>query len=436
LRILKGLRVWLFGAVGLGLPFYAFPIARLFGKPVDVATVFAASFVGISLLYRGSSHLEQRTLFLLGTGVLAPLLVLIPPGPDPFSVKAFATTYGHWLVVFLFFCFATSIRLTPRDQRRTAILIATLGTAVAFFALYQVVGILRHWPGTEPMLVPFQREALRFSWIGNYFRPMSIFLEPAWLGGYLTWVAVLAAHVTAGATTKGGRFLGSSAVGVMVLAIIATVSWGAYVNLAVVLIVSLVAFARHRNSIVRRPVALLATLLVIFVVVFFSPPAREVGRAVAARVNFLIGEAFESARLKPEAIDSTSVRALNLTHTLRLFHDHPWRGIGLGQFRLYEKEDRRLSRFPFSLDPWCGWLAIGAALGIAGPLILAFAIAFVAWRWLRADEPGTLRFAVPALLALAVVQQLHTASYIDLWWWYPLSLSAAGSSLRAHTGER
>lgn len=285
------------------------------------------------------------------------------------------------------------------------------------------------------MLVPFQREPLRFSWIGNYVRPMSIFLEPAWLGGYLAWVAVLAAHVTAGATTKRGRFLGSSAVAVMVLAIIATVSWGAYVNFAVVLIVSLVTFARRRNSIDRRPVALLATALVILVVASFSPPAREVGRAVAARAEFLIGEAFESARLEPEAVDSTSVRALNIIHTVKLFHEHPWRGIGLGQFRLYENEDPRLSRYPFSRDPWCGWLAIGATLGLVGPLILAFAIAVVAWIWRRGDEPGTLRFAVPALLALAVVQQLHTASFIDLWWWYPLSLSAAASSSSAHTGE-
>jgi hypothetical protein len=247
--------------------------------------------------------------------------------------------------------------------------------------------------------------------------------------------AVLTADTTAGSRKTRERFLGASAVGVMVLATLATVSWGAYVNFAVVLIVSLATLARHRNSIGRRPVALLAAALVILVVASLSTPAREVGRAVVARVSWLIGESFESERLKPEAIDSTSVRVLNLIHTEKLFQEDPWRGIGLGQFRFYEKENPRLTLYPFSVDPWCGWLAIGATMGLLGPLLLVFAIAVVAWRWLRRDEPRTLRFTVPALLALAVVQQLHTASFIDLWWWYPLSLSAAVSSSGAHARE-
>jgi hypothetical protein len=431
---LTRVRVWLFAGVGLALPFYAFPVARPFGKPIDIATVFAALFVAVSLLSRGWSHLEPRIRLLFAGGVLTPLLVLIPPRPVPFHVNAFATAYVHWLVVFSFFCLAASFQLMPSSQRMTAILIAILGTAVAVYALYQAVGIPRGWPGTGQLLVNFQREPLRFSWIGRYARPMSIFLEPAWLGGYLAWVSVLTADTAAGARKTRERFLGAVAVGVMVLAALATVSWGAYVNFGVVFVVSLATLARRGSSINRRPVAFLAACLAILVVASLATPAREVVRAVVARASWLIGEPFESARLNPQAIDSTSLRVLNLIHTAKLFQEHPWRGVGLGQFRFYERDDPRLL-YPISLNPWCGWLAIGAMLGLFGPLLLVFTIAVVAWHWWKGDEQRALRFTVPALLALAVVQQVHTASFIDLWWWYPLSLSAAISSSGANVRE-
>jgi hypothetical protein len=31
-------------------------------------------------------------------------------------------------------------------------------------------------------------------------------------------------------------------------------------------------------------------------------------------------------------------------------------------------------------------------------------------------------------LGVAAVMQLHTGSYIDLWWWYPMSLAAAATN--------
>jgi hypothetical protein len=43
--------------------------------------------------------------------------------------------------------------------------------------------------------------------------------------------------------------------------------------------------------------------------------------------------------------------------------------------------------------------------------------------------------AVPVLIVVAAVQQLHTASFIDLWWWYPLSLAVVLSAPPANATD-
>jgi hypothetical protein len=87
-------------------------------------------------------------------------------------------------------------------------------------------------------------------------------------------------------------------------------------------------------------------------------------------------------------------------------------------------------------EPWCGWLAIAVEMGIAGPFILIAALWLPARRVRAAPAAAPAALAVPALLAIAVVQQLHTASFIDLWWWYPVSLAAvlAGAPAAAAGG--
>jgi hypothetical protein len=81
-------------------------------------------------------------------------------------------------------------------------------------------------------------------------------------------------------------------------------------------------------------------------------------------------------------------------------------------------------------DPWCGWLAIAAETGVSGPVVLAaFLLVVLLRRRARrkegAVEPDDLlwRVTVPALVLLAAVEQAHTGSYIDLWWWYPLAVA-------------
>jgi hypothetical protein len=74
-------------------------------------------------------------------------------------------------------------------------------------------------------------------------------------------------------------------------------------------------------------------------------------------------------------------------------------------------------------DPWSGWLAAGAEMGVLGPLVLAGILVLVMVRFVRNRPAGFAAVAVPALVALAAIQQVHTASYIDLWWWYPLSVA-------------
>jgi hypothetical protein len=134
------------------------------------------------------------------------------------------------------------------------------------------------------------------------------------------------------------------------------------------------------------------------------------------------------------------VRLRNAAHAWSLFVESPGKGIGFGQFGRYawdagpakppakpQVDAEGGASFADSLsrrDPWFGWLTIATEAGIAGPLVLAIAVGIAAFR-----ARGPFAGLVASLASLAVVQQIHTGSYIDLWWWYPLALAAVIGSL-------
>ncbi len=420
------LRRGLFLATGLAVPLYAFPPFRVLGRDVDLASALAALFVlsCASLWIRGRIPRAFVVFFLFAAAL--PLLVWIPPRPDTFSSGAFLASYAHWLLVTSFFASAASLSFTAASRRSLVLAHSGAALAVAAFALYQVVGVPKQWPGTGVFLIPLQREAFRFTRIGGtffgggYTRPTSIFLEPAWLGGYLAWVAAC----SFGSLLRGSReFSGAARVvlgGAALFcsaAILATVSWGAYGDFAVVLAATFALTSTREARASRAAGALL--LAGLLCAVALSPVGRPVRAAIAERWGNL--ESTPLTGSDPNRVkDSSWVRVRNLRHTTDLFAAHPVRGIGLGQFAIHAE---RGSLSDASLrDPWCGWVAIGAAVGAGGPLLLAAALLLAVSGVV--PRGATLAAVAIVLVLFAAFVQIHTGSYSDLWWWYPVSLAA------------
>ncbi|MEO8432626.1 MAG: O-antigen ligase family protein [Acidobacteriota bacterium] len=429
-RGFERVRALLFLATGLAVPLYAFPPVRLAGKPVDLATIFAAVFVAASLL----SLLPARGRMLApAVAVLAaavPLAVLLPPRPSSFATGRFLSSAAHWALLIAFFAAAAAWRPSAVWRRRIVLANLAAGAAVALFALYQLVGNPRGWPGTGPVIASWQREPFRFTPIGGFKRPTSLFLEPAWMGGYLAGTLALALLWPSESRRESALRWAAAILGVAAIA--ASVSWGAYVDAAVVLAAASLYRTSRRSSSRRAAGVAAAAVALAAALALTTPPARRVLAAVGERLALLRNTTANEAS---GAADTPRVRLRNASHAWRLFAEHPWRGVGFGQFGRYAWDvpkgpERAFEESLSRRDPWCGWLTIAAEAGFAGPLVLAAAVAIAARR-----ARGAAAGVVAALAALAVVQQIHTGSYIDLWWWYPLGLAAAlGASADARSG--
>jgi hypothetical protein len=419
---LDRLRFGLFLSTGLALPFYAFPPIQTLGRRIDLATILAVLFVAASL--PSVPALIRRVEWAwLGTALGVPLLALLPPLPPSFSTSDFLISYAHWVLIAVVFVYALHLEASAVQRRRLVLIDGVMALLVALFEFYQMLGASRGWPGTHVVVLSFQREPLRLGEIGGVVRPTSIFLEPAWLGGYLTWVLVLVVAVMLWrkASSLWEAMVTGAVAAILFSGILMTVSWGAYADVGVGLGALAVAAAfRHRPLEERTARWALGAAAVTLAIVLFSPPGREMAHAVSNRFERLLGTPLTSSMPVSRNVDSSEIRYQGLLHEVHVFQSHPWRGVGLGQYKHHA--DSLPGPHASLRMIWCGWLGIAATEGILGPLILAGAILLV----LRQRGSGGFweSAAVVALVAVAVVQQFHTGSFIDLWWWYPVSVAA------------
>ena len=430
-RLLESLRLALFVGTGLAVPLYAFPLARVLGRDVDSATILAALFVLVSLAAFSPGSESAAGAVWLAAAAVVPFLALAPASPG-FDFSRFAVSYGHWILLAAFFFSSLLMPLSGRDRRRIASVNFSAGVAVALFALYQSAGAPRGWPGTGPTLVAFQREPFRMGWIGrpgepgSYARPTSVFLEPAWMGGYLAWICAIGAALLFASAGRLRRILLGLGLAAVLLALAASVSWGAYADLAAAGAAALVSLLLSRRLSIRRLAVPATAAVLLLAILALSPLGRRIGTGVYERWAQLKRTPIERMQDPPPFSDSSWARVRNLTYTAELFRSNAARGIGLGQFAGREMaaapgEDSATS---FRRDPWCGWVAVAAQMGFLGPLLLLSALVLVVRRWWRDRADPLAAVAVPALVAVALVAQLHTGSFLDLWWWYPVSIAA------------
>lgn len=426
------LRRGLFVATGLAVPFYAFPIGRLAGKPLDAATVAAAAFVLASLPALAKPLPRLRVLFALAA-VFLPLVALLPPRPASFALAAFGRSYAHWLLVAAFFLAAMSLPWRPRDRSRLVAAQILMATLVASFAIYQTLGFSHGWPGAGRSLGPIQREIFRFMFLGSYLRPTSVFLEPSWLGGYLVWVLALAAAGLMSASSGRQRLVWGVPTLLLTTTIAATISLGAYADLGALVVAGSVVLVRSGRVRGRNLAAAAALTALLVTAAVFSPWGRPFRSALVERYHNILAAREALPAMNPELPESSFVRISNAGLLVDLFRSRPLAGYGLGQFAIVAKA-RHVDPV-VATDPWCGWLAIAAEMGIIGPLLLAGALALVLRRRERSSADAFTALAVPAIVAVAVVQQLHTASFIDLWWWYPVALAGVLAAPRVPAAE-
>ena len=430
----QNLALVLFLCTGLALPFFAFPVFRAAGRPIDLATIFAGLFLAGSVFAVRPRRAVFGIAALFAAAIGVALLVLVPPRPPHFDLPRFAVSLGHWAMVAGVFAAASLLTPTPRDRRAIAWGNGVMGVGVALYGLYQVVGHRAGWPGTGSLLVETQREPLRFLQLGgsSYLRPTSVFLEPAWLGGYLAFIlAVLFGLLSPGVVrSRPARIAVIAAVVVVLVCGLATVSWGAYADLGAVLVAGLWGLRERFRATPRAAIAAVAAIALVVSAVTLSPVGRSAAGAAAARWRMLLGTRVGEEFSARDVSDSSWMRFENLRHTAELIREYPSRGVGLGQFSLYaRKEGPTFMDVSATRDPWCGWLAISAEAGLLAPAALSLFLLVVVWRRSARRDPqetsgaALARVTAPALVLLALVQQLHTASYIDLWWWYPLSVA-------------
>lgn len=421
----------LFLAAGVALPFYAFPPFSVSGKALDLATLAAAAFVVSSAASALAARRRPsaRAVVLAFAFAVVPLLALIPPLAERFVARAFEISYLHWLLVAAFFLAATSLEFSEKSRSTFLAWIFAVPLAISFFGLYQMVGHPHGWAGTGARLFPFQRQpfaAETFGDFGEFLRPTSVFLEPAWLGGYLAWVLVLAAAELA--SDRPGRVSKALAPFVIViggLTVVATVSVGSYADVGAGGLLLLPAIVR-RGSFRRLRLWLAGAAVCAVLVGVVTPFGAIFTRAISLRVGSILSASKSSAGARPALPDSSWVRARNVAETARVFRERPLRGIGLGQF---------FGSFPLErrdpvvvAQPWCGWVTIAAQMGFLGPILLASALAFAMSRRAFPANAAARSPVAAALIAVAVVQQIHTASFIDLWWWYPVCVAAIFAS--------
>jgi hypothetical protein len=430
---LDRLRFLLFLATGLAVPLYAFPPFALFGRPVDLATVLAAAFVLASLPAAAGSHWTRWEILWSAAAALVPLLALVPPRPDRFGAAAFSISFAHWVLLVAFFLSAARLEMSDRQTRWFAGLCVGFGCVLALFGLYQVVGSPRHWPLAGEFLLPFQRSRLRLARVGDFVRPTSLFLEPSMLGGFLVFLFGVGLAERWGRRERerrAGAVASAAGLALILIAIAATISWGAFADLGALLLGLVFAARRSGTLRPRQAGVVLAGAVVVLVLFGISPPGRRAARAVLERAELLLKTPLSTSapvRSAPAGRgNSLWVRYYGARHTISLARRYPVGGIGLGQYRRYVAGTllgggARHVR----IDAWCGWLAAAAEMGWLGPGLIVGALALVGFSARRSGRTGRRIAVVSGLLLLAAVEQLHTASYVDLWWWYPLSVAAA-----------
>lgn len=311
------------------------------------------------------------------------------------SVMSFinAVNIERAITVFLFEVFVILVaiaipNLLQSKELLKKIIVALFVTTivVSVFGLYQFVGDMIGLPSTLTGLRDLYTKA-----VFGFPRVQSTALEPLYFGNFLLIPVSLALALFLGKGKKNlPNALVVSALLLGVLNIFLTVSRGAYLGFAVIVI--LVAFIYIKQFLQpQRFIPLIGLLGVVLLAVFamFTFQEDNISGLVGQATNFSGGAGIEE-------------RFGTFDKSLELFSENPVLGIGVGNF------GPRVARNPLE-QPEGGWLIsnnvyleILAERGVQGVLLILLLIVFIVVRSIKALGMGKDSFLKTSLVGLTV----------------------------------
>lgn len=389
-----------FGAITLVATIGAFLLGRLRGRP-NPAIWPVLGYLVAAIASIGGAVETDRALVVLGFTLF--------------------TASFLWMVV-------TLLR-TKEDLTRTMRILFAVSTIVGLFGIYQFLG--------DAVGIPKELTGLKAGYTLDtlgFPRVQAFSVEPLYLGNFLLLplsllFSILMLGVSVG-IRRGWLWL---LFGLLSLILILTVSRGAYLAGAVALAILVLTFPRA----IVRPSHILAGLLLGLVVVAGTGVFLAQGRDDALEQfveHITIGDLDEG--------ESTQGRLSAFDVAAQAWQDHPWLGIGLGNFGAYVKDypdPRELEGYDIVNNQYLESLAETGLLG-AGALAILLAIVLsrsvIAFK--STDDPtirAGLAGSTAALVGLLVQYNFFSTLFI-VYVWVLIGLVIACQNLALSPGIR
>lgn len=305
-----------------------------------------------------------------------------------------------------------------RRLRQVVHVLVWVGTAVAAFSLIQrlrgAVGISEEWVAASGAVLDVGEEQ-----IGEMLRSTGSFSHPGLLGLFLSVVAPLTLYVLWTSRHVPTQVMAAGALGVQVLGVFATYSRMSYIGVAL----GLVLFGARRRFGVVIVLALFAGAAAAFP---FLP------KDIQARAWSIVNYADSSSSLS---------RIGQQLAGWYLFVDHPWWGVGPGNYEAMAQDYARLIPEAYQVQAIGAhnlYVEVAAELGIPGLAVFAALVLCCAHRVRRLRrialdggeaESALLWECVGTAMAVFLVSAFFVHAQYAKEWWLLVALVAAGRAM-------
>jgi hypothetical protein len=444
-------------SLGLSVPFSSYPLARVFGFPLDASHLLGAILI---VFAAGGALSGSRSLpggrVLVATALVsaAALSGLLRMNRPDFDAGQWAKSTLHLFFMLGVFLSLASLPDGPARLRRIVVWLAAEALLITAYGGYQLWALYHDWPTGIDFLNRFSIRPLRvYGYVtielGGYYRPTAIFEEPSWFANYLLDNAVLTYFLWLN-PARGKRAFphGLWGLGVLVMfgGIFSSASLGGLLTGTLLAVLIFVHALRHLSAARRLRLLLTATAACLLLGLALTVWAGHSNFVDGLRRRVLMqASALLDVRTPEETADpnyfstwgtlgQSSVDFVDSTlHSLDLLKKAPLFGVGLGQYP------------PAPIPRWTGETALGRETGIAWLAHTGIfgGIAFGLLLFSIVRSPKTRSYRLLPFTTLAtffvvtfILKEAHTASYIHLSSWYPLGLAALASGCAASRNRR
>lgn len=394
---------------GLALLIIAIPFhdALTLGPPVVPFTaahvLLGAVIIGwlVRIVRAGRVALPKPTA--LAIALSFPLLAALYSLPTSMAPAATAFESFRLLSLWLLALVVVSQASTPARARRLVGLLVAVACGMAAVAALQYQGVTIGSVATQGL-----------SSGDLLVRPAAFFLDPNFLGGYLSVAALAALALVVKSERWGNALVWLAAAGICMAGMAITASRSAVVGFVVGVAVVVATAPRKRRT------ALVVGGLLVAVVAFPLLPGQVVERFTGL--------------LAPQAEGSLTTRSLMAESSVEMLGDHWVLGTGLGAYEAAYPPYRRPGALPRILHPHQLPLAMWVEMGLLGLFAEVGVVVGVVIAWRNASRrgyPGVSPAALAAVVAL-LVQSLFQYYLFFEYLWFFLALLAASSLHEEH----